>query len=579
MVRVPLQAVWRKARQVAGDPVLRRWLYGRAIGRHRPHSLGKSGHPPYLRSIAADGAPGVLAAAGERPIVRPVAPLVMQLPGVKLRIEPRDADTLFGRRFDDIETELGLHRFSWVSLRSAEDADWVWFLWDHWSRQRGQPDQSWAWHPYTAAERAINILDEVRYQGWSLMSGLVAHLAAHATAIAARLEYYGDHNTGNHLSNNGRGLLRIGLAIDWPQCAELGATILINEAERIFLPSGVLREGSTHYHLLITRNYVDCWLAARRHRHWSASELEAISYRALRAISGLVLPGGMPLVGDISPDCPPVHLAGLLPERRSCSGWVDRLGDDSRADLGELQSHAWAETAKVDIRPSLVRDGWLRFDRGPWHGLWHVSPGGWTPMPGHGHQDAGSFELHWNDVPLFIDPGRGTYGESGLAALFRSARVHNSLTVDGLDPYPPNRPYYDEDFRRREGGQPPRLEAGAGGVHVAFAGYSRRGVPWVHRYWHFADDAFHLVDRVEGARSAHIVRLFQTEWPVCRDGETAIIKTPGPTFRLVADGAMTIAPSTRWTAYGTGKGAMRIEISARARLPWTGRIDVQLVSA
>ena len=75
-----------------------------------------------------------------------------------------------------------------------------------------------------------------------------------------------------------------------------------------------------------------------------------------------------------------------------------------------------------------------------WSGLWFLSPEGWSPMPGHGHQDAGGFEVHWKDTPLFVDVGRGAYGDDGEAALYRSALVHNGLTLDDLDPYPPHKP-------------------------------------------------------------------------------------------------------------------------------------------
>ena len=62
-----------------------------------------------------------------------------------------------------------------------------------------------------------------------------------------------------------RGLYRLGLDLGLDACADLGGLILVEEAGRIFLPSGVLREGSSHYHLLAARNYADAWLAARAH--------------------------------------------------------------------------------------------------------------------------------------------------------------------------------------------------------------------------------------------------------------------------------------------------------------------------
>ena len=90
----------------------------------------------------------------------------------------------------------------------------------------------------------------------------------------------------------------------------------------------------------------------------------------------------------------------------------------------------------------------MRFSEGNWSGLWHAAPSGWCQMPGHGHQDCGSFELHYGNEPIFVDPGRGNYGLSKESIRYQSAEVHNGLMVDFYDPYPINRPYYNEKFKR-----------------------------------------------------------------------------------------------------------------------------------
>ena len=89
-------------------------------------------------------------------------------------------------------------------------------------------------------------------------------MQAHAPAILGALEYFGDSYTSNHLANNGRGLFLLGLALGDAASADIGGRILLNEAKRIFLPSGVLREGSTHYHALLARNYAVAAEAARK---------------------------------------------------------------------------------------------------------------------------------------------------------------------------------------------------------------------------------------------------------------------------------------------------------------------------
>ena len=80
-------------------------------------------------------------------------------------------------------------------------------------------------------------------------------LSHHGAAIFSHLEYFIENNTGNHLANNGRGLFLGGLELSLDQWADVGGRILIEEGRRIFTSNGLLREGSSHYHLLVTRWY------------------------------------------------------------------------------------------------------------------------------------------------------------------------------------------------------------------------------------------------------------------------------------------------------------------------------------
>ena len=131
----------------------------------------------------------------------------------------------------------------------------------------------------------------------------------HGEYILNRLEYYGDGQTGNHLINNGRGLFLSGLFLDHEEWIEVGAEILVKEAQRAFGPSGILREGSSHYHLLVTKWFLECWLEALSRDRQEASLLEKTSSSALAAAKLLQLSGNS-LIG-MFPDCSPKSLFGL----------------------------------------------------------------------------------------------------------------------------------------------------------------------------------------------------------------------------------------------------------------------------
>lgn len=539
----------RRLGHLARDPVLRRWLVERLFGRTRAVPLAAA-RPPYLDGIGAAGAAISPETFGVLDSAPPSRPFRIDLHGRRFDLEPGRPVDLFTAPRSDLETALGLHRFAW--LNAADDADEAWFtvLWSAWCRDFAKPDGGWPWHPYTVAERAINILDFAARRGLpGPREATLEVLALHARVIRERLEYFGERNTGNHLANNGRGLYRIGLALGLCDAADAGARILIEEATRIFMPSGVLREGSSHYHALVAGWYQDCLAAARRHGRPEAADLAAVAERALAVMPRLTLPGGFPLIGDVSPDRRPAATLATLPP-----------------------------SASPIPEEFLARDGWLHAGFGPWAGLWHAAPGGWSPMPGHGHQDVGAPEIHFGTDPLFVDPGRGAYGESGAAAFYRSGAAHNGLTVDGADPYPPNRPYYEDTFRRRIGGPPPTQDRFGDGVRVRHNGFARLpGVGAVTRTWRFDARSMVLADHVEGRGRRRIVRRMNTPHPVTRDGDALVIKSPAARFRVTADVQGQIEPVVRWIAYGEGTPAVALEFHADAALPWRGEISIEVV--
>ena len=554
----------RRLSEVARDPELRRWLAGRFLGRWPGEPAFTPHRPPYLTPALplAQEAPDPPAPFTALDAAPPNSPLVLFLPGADVHVDPGDEAALFDRPFADTETLLALHRFAWVPLQDP-DPTWVNALWRAWAGRFAVPGEGWPWHPYTAAERAVNMLRFARAHGLpGRPRETLELLAAHGPAIARRLEYFGDHHTSNHLANNGRGLFLLGLELGLRCATDMGGCILLEEGARIFHPSGVLREASSHYHCLATRNYVECWLAARAHARPEAAALEALAGRALSVIPELTLAAGMPLVGDISPDCPPDFLDGR---------WTGLLAEeDARAVADLLRQQGRVDTG------ALAAAGWRRAGFGPWDGLWHAAPSGWSPMPGHGHQDCAAFELHYGAERVFVDPGRGAYGETGEAARYRSGAVHNTLLIDGHDPYPPNRPYYTDVFRHRFG-PPPETTRTDAGIEMTHHGYRRlTGVGAVTRRWAFSERGFTLNDRVEGTGSGRtIMRILVTPHDVSEAGGGLTIQGESAAWWIRYDGECTLQPMTCWRAYGRGAPATAIEIAASASLPWEGALTVE----
>ena len=563
-----LTSLRRKAAQVGSDPVLRRWLFERMTGREKGTPPGAPRWPPYLSEVAKSNGPvtPTVTAFPACDFAGPSDhPIDIALPGAPVHLDPSTSSDLFTRPYSDMEHVFAVHRFAWAPLSGrAIDRVWLARLWCDWMARYATPSASPAWHPYTAAERAINILEFAKDHGLpGPADETIRVLADHGRSILGSLEYFGEAATGNHLSNNGRGLYLLGLALGIGEYADMGGRILVAESERIFAPSGILREGSSHYHLLLTRNYASAWLAAREHHRPEEPALRDTTMRALGVLAHLDLPAGMPLIGDVSPDCPPDFLTCLLPSGDVASGWLGSLDDASRSSVLGLRDAS--ETVAAD---RLADDGWHRLDTHDWSALWHVAPLGWPPIPGHAHQDMASFELHFDGARLVVDPGRGAYDDRGDAGAYVGASVHNGLTIDGADPYPQNRPYYSDDYRRRVCGPPPVMRCVDGSVSLTHFGFSRlEGVAETHREWRFSPERMTVIDTIVGSGRHMTTRTLHTPGQVTRDGKGVSIKLGSRKFRLLAAGEVSIEPATYWREYGKGDPSSLIRIRLESELP------------
>lgn len=554
----------RKIRHVLDDPVLRRWLLRRLAGLEKSPAGFVPGRPPYLGEITEDvpGTHGELSSGEFRTgdFAPPASATQIPLPGETVELSPEDPVKLFTRPYDDLEKQLAAHRFAWVPVAGGDvDGNWVAALWRCWVARFGAETSGWPWHAYTATERAINIIDFSRRFGLpgdrDETSGV---LARHGEIIRAGLEYFGDHYTSNHLSNNGRGLLRIGTALGRGDFAETGAAIMVAEAGRIFGRSGVLREGSTHYHQLIARNYIDAWIDARSAGLDRAGMLRDIAERAVAVLPGLCLPGGMPLIGDISPDVPPAYLAGLS-GKAGTNGWPANLSEDRRHEVRTLVREAPA------VSPDkLAEDGWHRFGGHNWQALTFAPPDGWPPMPGHGHRDLGSFELHHGDMPVIVDPGRGSYAD----AKYEAAGMHNCILIDGASPSPVNRAYYASAFRDRVVPTRPEWSRTRDGGILRGAGFGHvPGIGSVEREWRFTESAVSISDRIDGRGRRKVRRQFCTPHPVATDGGAVIIDTGSASYRLSTGSEISLMEMTCWTAYGEGVRGTQIVAETHGPLP------------
>ncbi len=555
------------------DPILRRWTLERLRKRWPADEGFVAGRPPYLPDLPGTESATVPDRWRDLPGGAPVQGLVsLSLPGQKLEVEASDTRSLFvARGLDQDAVGRGLQAFTWLALDPGLDPDWVTALWQGWAAHHGLPDAgSPAWTAAVAARRALNMLDYAERVGVPLPKAEnLARLAAHAAIIVNGLDWREDGSHDTRLIVEGAALARLGMVFDLPQHAEAGFTLLAEEARRQFGSSGIISQGSTHHHLLAVQDYLGVWLEARRLGHAAAAGLESLVRRLLAPVSALCINGQLPWVGDLAADFPPAFSLGLLPDAPAALGWLGQLPEADRAAVLALRGQC-----RQNDLDALRADGWLRQTVGPWSGLWHAFPSGWSPVKGYGHADLGSCTLHYESVPVFIDPGNGAEGAEGRA--YRSAAAHGGLTLNDIDPYPRNRAVYSEAFRRDAGGKPPLLQAEYDGVSCVFEGYSHcLGHNEVQRRWRVEGSVLRIHDVVNGTGRVRVARRLITELHVTVEDGAAILTAPTFRLKVSAEVPAVLQPGKVWTAWGECSAANAITFAARRNLPWQGGIVVE----
>ena len=335
--------------------------------------------------------------------------------------------------FDDPEDRFSLHRLGWLlpAIARGENPDVAAIL-DSW---QGSAEPAARCHDsYSICERIANVVLSVHLVGadlGALPARTRAGLLADAWRLAGALEYHGQL-TNNHAFNNGRGLVYAGTFLSEPQLLELGIAVVRDMLPRVFR-DGMLDEGSSHYHLLVTRWLGEVrWIAHRFGLRELESAVEPIHQRARQGVELLLVKDSngrvsLPLIGDISPDCLPEWL--LAP-----SGWP-ALESRISTGIGIGLSVAAASGSGGDAsrEPILRQHGrWHRLDWRGWTWICHLEDGLGSPTD-HSHCESASFVLYWKGGCVLTDGGRRSYrtdDEVGKQAL--EPLSHNSILFDGL---------------------------------------------------------------------------------------------------------------------------------------------------
>ena len=306
---------------------------------------------------------------------------------------------------------------------------------------------SWTWAVEFFAADGVD--DETPW-----LVDLLVSLDAQLTHVSHNLSRYFSPNT--HLTGEALALYAVSAAFpELRRSAERqveGRGVLIAEASRQIHPDGGHAELSAHYHRYTTDFYLLALMVARAGGDTAAATFEDVLRRTAIYMRTITDDRGiLPLIGDddggqlfrfgtrSSADAS-ASLNAAASLLRDASLAVSAPTDEVHWILGRRPDDfagrtPWPSRALRDSGYFVSRnaDGQMIFDAGR-HGYLNG---------GHAHADALSVILHVAGEPVLVDPGTATYTMNAAARdRMRSARMHNTVVVDGREHALPSGPFH-----------------------------------------------------------------------------------------------------------------------------------------
>lgn len=285
---------------------------------------------------------------------------------------------------------------------------------------------------YSASERLSNLIIFLCYQQYNNYNfdDLKKIIISHIDMISTNIEYQNPH-TNNHILNNFRSLILASIFINNKELLKSSLINFIKFYPLVFNKEGQIKEGSSHYHLLI-HNWIEDIYYFIYNSHFKSdihilNNLKKIFFnlKKVRYTSNFFYKlyiNGEINIGDTSPDLHPKFIINKISKLYSFK-FNDRI-------QGSKISNNWSfyNNNKISFISTLSKS--INREKNLHH-----------------HNDLTSFVLIYNFEPIVIDLGRYNYTKNNISLYHQSSYSHNCLFVNGLGLYPQ---FFYKNFLPRE---------------------------------------------------------------------------------------------------------------------------------
>jgi len=222
--------------------------------------------------------------------------------------------------------------------------------------------------------------------------------------LIQKIEY---HLLGNHLLENGFGLLFSAYYLKESSLFQKAKTIIKEELEEQVLADGGHFELSPMYHQIILFRILDSINLLKHNGVFDQSEL--LNLFIEKATKML---GWMKAIQFSNGDLPSVN--------------------DSTSHIAPMPEllFNYAKRLALELRTiSLSESGYRKFVKHNYEMIVDVGNIGPDYIPGHAHSDTFNFILHHQSKPFIVDTGISTYEKNERRQIERSTKAHNTVAI------------------------------------------------------------------------------------------------------------------------------------------------------
>ena len=339
-------------------------------------------------------------------------------------------------KFNDPEDTMSLHRWNFLvefisldrlDIKQIQNHKNLIISWVGWSKNSNSKNLL-VWNTYTISERLVNATLFFRAIEETMDKELKKILYDQTIFLIKNLEYNASH-TGNHIINNARALYIVGIELNELRFIDLSLEILNESMSDIFRNDGFLREGSSHYQLLVTKWFCELVyfseLSANSidYKYFSSHFIKI--YNASKFFIFKKVKKSIPLFGDVSPDFSPNFLINLLFEEKN--NFYSKIIDNFFKKNNKKKKTRYNKKKSYFIKSKGI-DEWYRFNNEESTLFLRFPSNGRNDFTGHYHNDLMHFFYSFNNVPIFIDLGRIDYESRSMC----ESLSHNSLVIREL---------------------------------------------------------------------------------------------------------------------------------------------------